>query len=86
MLIFFVTIFRSAITIFPQRLEGREDYRVWNSQLISYAGYEQSTSVVNREDKSTKEGRSCPLSRAFRGDPINIEFTKVNTFVVSSVM
>lgn len=30
---------RSAITIFPQRTDGRHDYRIWNSQLISYAGY-----------------------------------------------
>ncbi|KPM03085.1 nitric oxide synthase-like protein 1, partial [Sarcoptes scabiei] len=30
---------RSAITIFPQRINGREDFRIWNNQLISYAGY-----------------------------------------------
>lgn len=30
---------RSAITIFPQRTDGRHDYRIWNAQLISYAGY-----------------------------------------------
>ncbi|KAG8222258.1 hypothetical protein J437_LFUL001456 [Ladona fulva] len=30
---------RSAITIFPQRTDGRHDFRVWNPQLISYAGY-----------------------------------------------
>ncbi|CAL1541196.1 unnamed protein product [Lymnaea stagnalis] len=30
---------RSAITIFPQRIEGPPDFRVWNSQLIGYAGY-----------------------------------------------
>lgn len=32
---------RSAITIFPQRTDGRHDYRIWNAQLISYAGYRQ---------------------------------------------
>ncbi|XP_017290210.1 nitric oxide synthase, brain isoform X3 [Kryptolebias marmoratus] len=32
---------RSAITIFPQRTDGKHDYRVWNSQLIRYAGYKQ---------------------------------------------
>lgn len=32
---------RSAITIFPQRTDGKHDYRVWNPQLISYAGYRQ---------------------------------------------
>ncbi|KAI1293695.1 Nitric oxide synthase [Halotydeus destructor] len=31
---------RSAITIFPQREgDGKNDYRVWNSQLVAYAGY-----------------------------------------------
>nr|XP_057925584.1 nitric oxide synthase, brain isoform X2 [Doryrhamphus excisus] len=32
---------RSAITIFPQRMDGKHDFRVWNSQLIRYAGYKQ---------------------------------------------
>ncbi|NXR46173.1 NOS2 protein, partial [Hippolais icterina] len=30
---------RSAITVFPQRTDGQHDFRVWNSQLIRYAGY-----------------------------------------------
>nr|XP_045593481.1 nitric oxide synthase, salivary gland-like isoform X1 [Procambarus clarkii]XP_045593482.1 nitric oxide synthase, salivary gland-like isoform X2 [Procambarus clarkii] len=30
---------RSAITVFPERRPGRRDFRVWNQQLISYAGY-----------------------------------------------
>ena len=29
---------RSAMTIFSQRKPGQGDYRVWNAQLISYAG------------------------------------------------
>ncbi|XP_050526430.1 nitric oxide synthase, salivary gland isoform X2 [Daktulosphaira vitifoliae] len=32
---------RSAITVFQQRTDGRHDFRVWNAQLISYAGYKQ---------------------------------------------
>lgn len=32
---------RSAITIFPQRTDGKHDFRVWNGQLIRYAGYKQ---------------------------------------------
>uniref|UniRef100_A0A674BQZ7 Nitric oxide synthase n=1 Tax=Salmo trutta TaxID=8032 RepID=A0A674BQZ7_SALTR len=32
---------RSAITIFPQRTDGKHDFRVWNTQLIRYAGYKQ---------------------------------------------
>lgn len=37
---------RSAITIFSQRSDGRHDYRIWNSQLISYAGYRASDGSV----------------------------------------
>ncbi|KAL3869055.1 hypothetical protein ACJMK2_041782 [Sinanodonta woodiana] len=37
---------RSAITIFPPRTSGRSDFRVWNSQLISYAGYRQHDGSV----------------------------------------
>ncbi|CAL4108294.1 unnamed protein product, partial [Meganyctiphanes norvegica] len=32
---------RSAITVFPSRTDGEHDFRVWNPQLISYAGYRQ---------------------------------------------
>ncbi|GAA6085147.1 nitric oxide synthase 2b, inducible [Tachysurus ichikawai] len=31
---------RSAITMFPQRTDGQHDFRIWNSQLIKYAGYQ----------------------------------------------
>ncbi|NWV28478.1 NOS2 protein, partial [Origma solitaria] len=31
---------RSAITVFPQRTDGKHDFRVWNSQLVRYAGYQ----------------------------------------------
>lgn len=37
---------RSAITIFPQRTDGKHDYRIWNPQLISYAGYRQPDGSV----------------------------------------
>ncbi|XP_053625637.1 nitric oxide synthase-like protein isoform X1 [Plodia interpunctella] len=37
---------RSAITVFPQRTDGQHDYRIWNSQLISYAGYRQPDGTV----------------------------------------
>ena len=30
---------RSSITIFPQRVSGREDFRLWNHQLYAFAGY-----------------------------------------------
>ncbi|KAL4714040.1 hypothetical protein ACJJTC_008394 [Scirpophaga incertulas] len=37
---------RSAITIFPQRTDSKHDYRIWNPQLISYAGYAQPDGSV----------------------------------------
>ncbi|XP_061712007.1 nitric oxide synthase-like [Cydia pomonella] len=37
---------RSAITIFPQRTDGMHDYRIWNPQLINYAGYVQEDGSV----------------------------------------
>ncbi|KAG8456169.1 hypothetical protein GDO86_002096 [Hymenochirus boettgeri] len=37
---------RSAITIFPQRTDGKHDFRVWNAQLIRYAGYKQPDGSV----------------------------------------
>ncbi|XP_026742645.1 nitric oxide synthase-like [Trichoplusia ni] len=37
---------RSAITVFPQRTDGKHDYRIWNPQLISYAGYRQPDGTV----------------------------------------
>lgn len=43
---FCVAVCRSAITIFPQRTDGKHDYRVWNSQLIRYAGYKQPDGSV----------------------------------------
>lgn len=37
---------RSAITIFPPRVAGRGDFRIWNQQLIRYAGYPQPDGTV----------------------------------------
>lgn len=30
---------KSSITVFPERIAGREDFRIWNHQLFSFAGY-----------------------------------------------
>lgn len=43
---FSIYLYRSAITIFPQRTDGKHDYRVWNHQLISYAGYRMADGSV----------------------------------------
>lgn len=37
---------RSAITIFPQRTDGKHDFRVWNQQLISYAAYKLEDGTI----------------------------------------
>ncbi|XP_072115018.1 nitric oxide synthase 1-like [Mobula birostris] len=37
---------RSTITVFPQRAEGRGDFRIWNSQFIRYAGFPQEDGTV----------------------------------------
>ena len=36
----------SAITVFPQRAPGRGDFRIWNTQLVRYAGYRQQDGSV----------------------------------------
>lgn len=42
----YILHFRSAITVFQQRTDGRHDFRVWNLQLISYAGYKQPDGTI----------------------------------------
>ena len=41
MMMMMIHVCRSTITIFPQRRQPFKDFRVWNSQLIRYAGYKQ---------------------------------------------
>lgn len=70
-------VYSSAITIFPQRINGREDYRIWNQQLISYAGY-----VINSNENkeiSIENGshHDQQTTKTIIGDPINVEFTQV---------
>ena len=31
---------KSAVTVFRQRVKDKPDIRIWNSQLINYAGYQ----------------------------------------------
>lgn len=45
---------RSAITVFPQRSDGKHDFRIWNSQLIRYAGYQMPDGTI-RGDPATLE-------------------------------
>jgi len=58
----------SSATIFAQRKPGQTDFRVWNSQIISYAGYRTNTTA--------NEGNNC-TTPGIIGDPGNVEFTEV---------
>lgn len=37
---------RSTITIFPPRFDGKDPMRIWNHQLLRYAGYESNGEVI----------------------------------------
>lgn len=50
---------RSAITIFPQRTDGKHDFRVWNSQLIRYAGYKQPDGSILGDPASVEFTEIC---------------------------
>ncbi|KAM9320302.1 nitric oxide synthase, inducible [Gastrophryne carolinensis] len=50
---------RSAITIFPQRTDGKHDFRVWNSQLIRYAGFEMPDGRVIGDPASVEFTELC---------------------------
>lgn len=36
---YYYVSYRSTITVFPNRTKPHSDFRVWNVQLIGYAGY-----------------------------------------------
>ncbi|XP_071994274.1 nitric oxide synthase, inducible [Engystomops pustulosus] len=50
---------RSAITIFPQRTDGKHDFRVWNGQLIKYAGYEMPDGDIIGDPSSIEFTELC---------------------------
>lgn len=50
---------RSAITVFPQRCPGRGDFRIWNSQLIRYAGYRQQDGSVRGDPANVEITELC---------------------------
>ncbi|TRY87492.1 hypothetical protein DNTS_035315 [Danionella cerebrum] len=50
---------RSAITIFPQKTDGKHDFRVWNSQLIRYAGYKQPDGSILGDPASVELTEIC---------------------------
>ncbi|XP_058139802.2 nitric oxide synthase, inducible isoform X2 [Dasypus novemcinctus] len=50
---------RSAITVFPQRSDGKHDFRVWNAQLIRYAGYQMPDGTVVGDPASVEFTQLC---------------------------
>ncbi|XP_053560576.1 nitric oxide synthase, inducible isoform X2 [Bombina bombina] len=50
---------RSAITIFPQRTDGKHDFRVWNSQLVRYAGFEMQDGSIRGDPASVEFTELC---------------------------
>nr|XP_006640988.2 PREDICTED: nitric oxide synthase, inducible [Lepisosteus oculatus] len=50
---------RSAITVFPQRSDGQHDFRVWNGQLVKYAGYQMPDGTVLGDPTSLEFTELC---------------------------
>ncbi|KAG8520107.1 Nitric oxide synthase, inducible, partial [Galemys pyrenaicus] len=50
---------RSAITVFPQRSDGKHDFRVWNAQLIRYAGYHMPDGTIRGDPASLEFTQLC---------------------------
>ena len=45
---------RAAISVFPQRRNNHGDFRIWNAQLIRYAGYKQDDGTVIGDPSSVE--------------------------------
>ncbi|KAL0973341.1 hypothetical protein UPYG_G00202200, partial [Umbra pygmaea] len=50
---------RSVITVFPQKQDDRHDFRVWNSQLIKYAGYQLPDGSIQGDPSSVEFTKIC---------------------------
>ncbi|XP_033126767.1 nitric oxide synthase, brain-like [Anneissia japonica] len=50
---------RSAMTVFPARRKGQSDFRVWNSQLIRYAGYSTEEGAVIGDPANVEFTKIC---------------------------
>lgn len=45
---------RSVITVFPSQSQGQKDFRIWNSQLVGYAGYQNSDGTILGDPANAK--------------------------------
>ncbi|KAM6460457.1 nitric oxide synthase, inducible isoform 2-T4 [Liasis olivaceus] len=50
---------RSAITVFPHRTDGKHDFRIWNSQLIQYAGYQMPDGSIVGDPANVEFTQLC---------------------------
>ncbi|XP_065208793.1 nitric oxide synthase, salivary gland isoform X2 [Planococcus citri] len=50
---------RSAITVFAQRTDGKHDFRVWNPQLLSYAGYKNPDGSIIGDPNNVEFTEVC---------------------------
>lgn len=55
---------RSAMTLFPQRIDGKNEFRIWNRQLISYAGY------ANEDGTFTGDPMNVDVAEVFSFFPL----------------
>lgn len=64
---------RAAITIFPHRTDGLHDFRVWNAQIIRYAGYTQPDGSVIGDPFSVEFTEFCEkLGWKGKGGPFDV--------------
>jgi len=57
---------RPAITIFPPSIDGADPVRIWNYQLVRYAGYETADGIVGDPDE--RELTAYCESRGWEGE------------------
>ncbi|KAF6206870.1 hypothetical protein GE061_018106 [Apolygus lucorum] len=57
---------RSAITVFPQRTDGKHDFKIWNPQLIQYAGYKSKDGTIIGDPRSVEFTEVC-MKLGWRG-------------------
>lgn len=63
---------RSTITVFRQRTDGQHDLRVWNSQLIRYAGYKLADGTIIGDPASVDFTEVDTVSQILISDFLNI--------------
>ncbi|RNF40242.1 nitric oxide synthase oxygenase [Planococcus salinus] len=62
---------RPAITVFPQKTGGRNKIRIWNHQLVRYAGYEKDGEIIG-DSTSIEFTRKC-MELGWKGKGTNFD-------------